>query len=91
MLFYLSHYHLIWSPLNVFQYISFRSGGSFLTALFIMLVSEIVSLPDKEVGNHTIHREYGPKTHLAKAGTPTMGGLSSGRLGHCHCALGSLG
>jgi phospho-N-acetylmuramoyl-pentapeptide-transferase len=68
--------HGFWSPLNVFQYITVRSGGAFLSALFIMMVfgNWFIRLVKKwEVTQHI--REYGPKSHLAKSGTPTMGGL----------------
>jgi phospho-N-acetylmuramoyl-pentapeptide-transferase len=76
MLFNLYRLHDLWSPLNVFQYISFRAGGAFLTSLFVMLLlgNWFIQLVKKwEVTQHI--REYGPKSHLAKSGTPTMGGL----------------
>lgn len=76
MFFNLYTLHLYWSPLNVFQYISFRAGGAFLTSLFLMLAlgDWFIRLVKKwEVTQHI--REYGPKSHLAKSGTPTMGGL----------------
>ena len=38
MLYWLHSLNTYWSPLNVFQYITFRMGGAFLTALFIMLI-----------------------------------------------------
>ncbi len=76
MLFNLFDLHGLWSPLNVFQYITFRAGGAFLTSLFVMLAFGhwFIRLVKKwEVTQHI--REYGPKSHLAKSGTPTMGGL----------------
>ena len=76
MLYRLHELYTYWSPLNVFQYITFRTGGAFLTALLIMLIfgeSFIRLVKRWEVTQHI--REYGPKSHLAKTGTPTMGGL----------------
>ncbi len=76
MLYKLHELYTYWSPLNVFQYITFRTGGAFLTSLLIMLIfgEAFIRLVKKwEVTQHI--REYGPKSHLAKTGTPTMGGL----------------
>lgn len=66
----------LWSPFNVFQYITFRAGGAFLTALIVMLVfgQKFIDLVKHWEVTQSI-REYGPQTHLKKAGTPTMGGL----------------
>ena len=75
-------YHLLYplkvffSPLNIFQYITFRSGAAILTSLLIsFLVGPwfISYLKKKEIGQNI--RQDGPKTHLGKSGTPTMGGL----------------
>lgn len=76
MLYNLHLFSEAWSPLNVFQYITFRTGGAFLTALLIMLIfgDWFVGLIKKWEVIQSI-REYGPQTHLKKAGTPTMGGL----------------
>jgi phospho-N-acetylmuramoyl-pentapeptide-transferase len=76
MLYYLSNFRDVFFPLNVFQYITFRSGGAFLTALFIWLLFGgrfIAYLKRKKIAQSI--REYGPQSHLAKSGTPTMGGL----------------
>lgn len=76
MLYALAELKAFWSPLNVFQYITFRTGGAFLTALFLMLYfgERFIALVKRwEVTQHI--REYGPQTHLKKSGTPTMGGL----------------
>ena len=64
------------SPFNVFQYITFRSVGAALTALIISLLITpwlIKRLHAFHIGQHI--RNDGPQTHLAKEGTPTMGGL----------------
>ena len=76
MLYALSAFREFWSPLNVFQYITFRSGGAFLTALVIVLVfGDLFIRKVKEWEITQSVREYGPQSHLTKAGTPTMGGL----------------
>ncbi len=76
MFYWLSHFRQIWFPVNIFQYITFRTGGAFLTALIIMLVfgQKFIDLVKRWEVTQSI-REYGPQTHLKKAGTPTMGGL----------------
>jgi len=76
MLYALAELRDFWSPLNVFQYITFRSGGAFLTSLLIILVfgQKFIDLVKRWSVTQTI-REYGPETHLKKSGTPTMGGL----------------
>lgn len=73
--------------LNVFKYITFRTGGAIFTALlFVMLFGPgIIDLLRVKQGKGQPIRDDGPKTHLAKVGTPTMGGLMilSGILGSC--------
>ena len=70
---YLSQFH---SGFRVFSYLTLRSILGVLTALVIALL----------MGDRTIRwlkglqwgqtvRDDGPKTHLSKAGTPTMGGV----------------
>ncbi|MBI4396072.1 MAG: phospho-N-acetylmuramoyl-pentapeptide-transferase [Elusimicrobia bacterium] len=76
MFYYLSNFRDLFFPLNLFQYITFRSGGAFLTSLLICLLfgEAFINLIKRTKIEQSI-REYGPSTHLAKAGTPTMGGL----------------
>jgi phospho-N-acetylmuramoyl-pentapeptide-transferase len=64
-------------PLNVFRYITFRTGGAIMTALlFVFLFGPaIIDLLRVKQGKGQPIREDGPQTHLAKVGTPTMGGL----------------
>jgi phospho-N-acetylmuramoyl-pentapeptide-transferase len=64
-------------PLNVFKYITFRTGGAIFTALlFVMLFGPgIIDLLRIKQGKGQPIREDGPKSHLSKRGTPTMGGL----------------
>jgi len=63
--------------LNVFRYITFRTGGAIFTALlFVMLFGPgIIDLLRVKQGKGQPIREDGPKSHLSKKGTPTMGGL----------------
>ena len=61
---------------NVFRYITFRTAMAAVTALLLLLVlgpAMIRSLKRRQIGQAI--REEGPRSHLAKAGTPTMGGL----------------
>lgn len=64
-------------PLNVFKYITFRTGGAIFTALLFVLLfgPGIIDLLRIKQGKGQPIREDGPQTHLAKKGTPTMGGL----------------
>ncbi len=63
--------------LNVFKYITFRTGGAIFTALlFVMLFGPgIIDLLRVKQGKGQPIRDDGPKSHLIKTGTPTMGGL----------------
>lgn len=61
--------------LNVFNYITLRAVLATMTALSISFVfgpALIRWLADKKIGQPI--REQGPQSHLAKSGTPTMGG-----------------
>ncbi len=64
--------------LNVFRYLTFRSGGALITAMIICFVigpKVIKWLKAKQKEGQPI-REDGPESHLlTKQGTPTMGGL----------------
>jgi phospho-N-acetylmuramoyl-pentapeptide-transferase len=77
------HYFLVpladrFSVLNVFRYITFRSGGAIMTALFIAFVmgpSTIAWLRRRQGKGQPI-RADGPQRHIVeKQGTPTMGGV----------------
>jgi phospho-N-acetylmuramoyl-pentapeptide-transferase len=64
------------SALNVFRYITFRSAYAAITALLVCFVlgpPMIEWLRRVRLGQKI--RAEGPQAHLAKAGTPTMGGL----------------
>jgi phospho-N-acetylmuramoyl-pentapeptide-transferase len=75
-------YHLLYplsgtfSLFNVFRYITFRTIYASLTAFLICLLLGpwvIRRLSRMQIGQFV--RDDGPKTHLKKAGTPTMGGV----------------
>ena len=62
---------------NLFRYITFRTGGAIMTALllsFLLGPSVIAWLRSTQNGASNV-REDVPEGHLAKAGTPTMGGF----------------
>ena len=62
--------------LNVFQYVTFRTAYASITALLISLVfggRVIQLLRNWNIGQQI--REEGPQAHIAKRGTPTMGGV----------------
>ena len=64
------------SPLNVFQYITFRSASAAILALIISFIlgpAIIRMLHRNQIGEEI--REYGPESHYKKRGTPTMGGI----------------
>lgn len=65
------------SALNVFRYITFRTGGAIFTALlFVMMFGPaIIDLLRVKQGKGQPIRDDGPQSHLLKRGTPTMGGL----------------
>jgi phospho-N-acetylmuramoyl-pentapeptide-transferase len=64
------------SYFNLFRYITFRTAAATLTALFLSLVigPVIVDILRKKTVTEKIRQE-GPKSHYAKEGTPTMGGV----------------
>ena len=67
--------HTTFSVFNVFRYITFRTIYASLTAFLICFLLGpwmIRKLAEMQVGQYI--RDDGPKTHLDKAGTPTMGG-----------------
>lgn len=75
-------YHLLYplneyfSAFNVFRYITFRAAYAMVTALLIsFILGPIIIRLLQRMQVHQPIREEGPQTHLAKSGTPTMGGL----------------
>lgn len=75
-LFYPLKFHYSWlSWLNVLRYIPLRTIMATITAMvlsFMLAPWFIRELRRKQIGQ--VVRKEGPATHLAKAGTPTMGG-----------------
>lgn len=64
------------SAFNIFQYISFRSAYAAVTALMIsFLFGPGVIRGLTRLNLRQKVRTDGPRTHLAKSGTPTMGGV----------------
>ena len=63
--------------LNLIRYISFRAGAASATALLIglLLGPWFISYLRVRQGKGQPIRSDGPQSHLAKRGTPTMGGL----------------
>ncbi len=77
MLYLLSDLSNEFIALNVFRYLTFRTGGAVITALlvaFVMGPSIIRWLKTKQGYGQPI-RTDGPQSHLVKQGTPTMGGV----------------
>jgi phospho-N-acetylmuramoyl-pentapeptide-transferase len=63
------------TPLNVFQYLTFRGAYAALTTLLLIFIfgpGIIEALRKLKIGQSI--RDDGPATHLKKGGTPTMGG-----------------
>ena len=64
--------------LNVFRYITFRTGGAIFTTLLISFLvgPKIIRWLKSHQRDGQPIREDGPQSHLlTKKGTPTMGGL----------------
>ena len=78
MLTLLADFAYLYSPLNIFRYITFRAAMAAATAIFFVFFfgpGIIDSLRLKQGKGQPI-REDGPASHLiTKRGTPTMGGL----------------
>ncbi len=77
-------YHILFpmadqfTVLNVFRYLTFRTGGAIITALIIsfLLGPVLIDLLKSRQTKGQPIRSDGPEGHLAsKKGTPTMGGL----------------
>ena len=79
MFYYISQFFIQdLSFLNIFKYITFRSGGALLTGLLFSFIFSplIIEWLKKNQKRGRSVREDVPKSHLfQKRGTPTMGGL----------------
>jgi phospho-N-acetylmuramoyl-pentapeptide-transferase len=62
--------------MNVFRYITFRTSLAVLSAMiFALILGPWIINRLKRLSMTQQIRDDGPKTHIGKAGTPTMGGL----------------
>ena len=77
MLYLIADYFGFPHVLNLVRYITFRAGAAALTALFLGLIigPRFIGWLRIRQGKGQPIRTDGPQTHLAKRGTPTMGGL----------------
>jgi phospho-N-acetylmuramoyl-pentapeptide-transferase len=78
MLYFLGQLGEQLAAFNVFRYITFRTAGAVVTALFFVFLfgPGMISLLRVKQGRGQPIREDGPAGHLlTKKGTPTMGGL----------------
>ena len=77
MLYLIAQYLQFEGLANLIRYQSFRAGAALMTALVIGLVigPRFINMLRLRQGKGQPIREDGPKTNLAKRGTPTMGGL----------------
>ena len=77
MLYWLSNFSGDFAVLNLFRYLTFRTGGAVLTAMLMAFVfgpAIIRWLKSRQTNGQPI-RTDGPESHLlTKQGTPTMGG-----------------
>ncbi len=77
MLYIVADYFNFSGAANLIRYQTFRAGAALMTALVIGLIigPRFISMLRVRQGKGQPIREDGPKSHLAKRGTPTMGGL----------------
>lgn len=77
MLYYLAQLLDFEGILNLVRYQTFRAGAALMTALVIGLIigPRFIAMLRVRQGKGQPIREDGPQSHLAKRGTPTMGGL----------------
>jgi phospho-N-acetylmuramoyl-pentapeptide-transferase len=74
----LSRYAEDFQLFNLFNYITFRTGGALLTSMIIAFIlgPRMIDILRSKQGKGQPIREDGPQSHIIeKAGTPTMGGL----------------
>ena len=62
---------------NLFAYLTFRTGGAILTAMFVVFLfgPRLIKSFRIRQGKGQPIRQDGPQSHLDKVGTPTMGGV----------------
>ncbi|RJQ57043.1 MAG: phospho-N-acetylmuramoyl-pentapeptide-transferase [Nitrospiraceae bacterium] len=72
----LYYFHDYYTPLNVFRYITFRTALAIITSLLItFLTAPWIIGKMRKLSMTQYVRDDGPRTHLRKEGTPTMGGV----------------
>jgi phospho-N-acetylmuramoyl-pentapeptide-transferase len=77
MLYLIAQYFEFEGLANLIRYQTFRAGAALMTALVIGLIigPRFIAMLRIRQGKGQPIREDGPQSHLAKRGTPTMGGL----------------
>ncbi|GGA08231.1 MAG: phospho-N-acetylmuramoyl-pentapeptide-transferase [Sphingomonadales bacterium CG12_big_fil_rev_8_21_14_0_65_65_10] len=77
MLFLLAEWFDFPGAANLIRYQTFRAGATLFTALIIGLIigPKFIAMLRVRQGKGQPIRDDGPQSHLAKKGTPTMGGL----------------
>jgi phospho-N-acetylmuramoyl-pentapeptide-transferase len=68
--------HDLFSPLNVFRYITFRAALAVITAMLLsLIIGPWIINRLKTISVTQQIRDDGPQSHMKKTGTPTMGGI----------------
>lgn len=68
--------HEFYFPFNVFRYITFRTALAVITAMIItFIIAPWLIKRLRRLSFTQYVRDDGPRTHLNKTGTPTMGGI----------------
>jgi len=77
MLYWIAEWLGFEGALNLVRYQTFRFGAALMTALILGLIigPKMINMLRVRQGKGQPIREDGPQSHLAKRGTPTMGGL----------------
>ena len=69
-------FYEVYFPFNIFRYITFRTALATITALIITFIMAPWLIERmKQYSMTQPVRDDGPRTHLNKSGTPTMGGV----------------
>ncbi len=66
----------LFSPFNVFRYITFRTALAVLTAMVVsLIIGPWIIERLRRISITQQIRDDGPQSHMKKSGTPTMGGI----------------
>ena len=72
----LAQYGGLFKLFNLFNYITFRAAGAFVTSLVVaFVVGPVILRRLRAMAVHQVVREGTPDSHASKGSTPTMGGL----------------